>query len=201
MHVRELIEKNYPQYYGWFDYPSEGTVAFTDTRSEWGILGNFASVHLMVDGVPFSSTESLFQIMKFSDPGARKAIYAKKGMPLKWEAKHFEKTVGVREDWGEIIVDVLKFCLVTKYSQSEEFRSELLRTGDRPIVEVAPSNKSRPDTYNVKLSPDGKTWSGPNLMGRLLMELRDKGTLEYSLPEDAMKFPDLRETSRGVGNA
>ena len=107
----------------------------------------------------------------------------------------------MREDWGEIIVDVLKFCLVTKYSQSEEFRSELLRTGDRPIVEVAPSNKSRPDTYNVKLSPDGKTWSGPNLMGRLLMELRDKGTLEYSLPEDAMKFPDLRETSRGGENA
>ena len=29
-------------------------------------------------------------------------------------------------------------------------------------------------------------------MGRLLMELRDNGTLEYNLPEDVEKFPDLR---------
>ena len=29
---------------------------------------------------------------------------------------------------------------------------------------------------------------GPNLLGRLLMELRDNGKLEYQLPDDAFGF-------------
>ena len=55
------------------------------------------------------------------------------------------------------------------------------------------SNPKRPaNTYSAKLSPDGKTWSGPNLMGRLLMELRDNGKLEWKLPEDVLDFSDLK---------
>ena len=41
------------------------------------------------------------------------------------------------------------------------------------------------------LEGDGKTWSSPNIMGRLLMELRDKGALNYTLPEDSTRFSDL----------
>ena len=189
MHVRELIEKYYPEYYGWFDYPADNTVVFSKADGEWGILGNFGNSPLEVDGVPFYAAESLFQVMKFSDSAVRKAIYAKKGQGLKMTAKHFEKEVGVRTDWGEIIVDALKFCLQTKYEQCEAFRTELERTGERFIVEQ--NVHAKPDTYNARLSEDGRTWSGPNLMGRILMELRDKGSLEYHLPEDAMRFSDL----------
>lgn len=191
MHVRELIEKHYPEYYGWYDYPADRTVAFCKADGEWGILGNFGQTPLVVDGVPFHSAEVLFQVMKFSDPGARKAVYAQKGQHAKMTAKHFEKTVGPRADWGEILIDALKFCIMNKYVQSEAFRSELARTDDRFIVEVQSNHKKPADSYCAKLSPDGKTWSGPNLMGRLLMELRDKGKLEYDLPEDAMRFKDL----------
>ena len=192
MHVRELIEKYYPEYYGWFDYPAEETVAFSNADKEWGILGNFGHVTVTVDGVPFSTTERLFQVMKFSDPEARKAVYQE---PNPWAGKRivaraFEKTCGPRPDWGMIIVDALKFCLMTKYDQCREFRSELARTGSKFIVEKAAPH---PNTYSAKLSKDGKTWSGPNLMGRLLMELRDNGKLEYHLPEDAMRFSDLLE--------
>lgn len=191
MHVRELIERNYPEYYGLFDYPADETVAFSKADMEWGILGNFGRATVVVDGVAFRTTERLFQVMKFSDPEARKAIFLE---PNPWKGKRviaraFEKTVGVRPDWGEIIVDALKFCLMTKYGQCPEFRSELARTGTRYIVEKA---SPRPDTYSAKLSPDGRTWSGSNLMGRLLMELRDNGKLEYNLPEDAILFPDLK---------
>ncbi len=42
------------------------------------------------------------------------------------------------------------------------------------------------------MSPDGNEFTGPNLMGRLLMELRDNGSLEYRLPEDMMDFSDLK---------
>ena len=189
MHVRELIEKYHPEYYGWFDYPADNTVVFGKADGEWGILGNFGHSPLIVDGVLFYAAESLFQVMKFQDTVARKAIYVKRGQGLKMTAKHYEKVVGVRPDWGEILVDALKFCLQTKFEQCEAFRAELKRTGERFIVEK--NVHAKPDTYNAKLSDDGRTWSGPNLMGRLLMELRDNGKLEYHLPEDAMRFSDL----------
>lgn len=192
MHVREFIEKNYPEYYGWFEYPAERTVAFCKADQEWGILGNFGRTPLVVDEVKFYAAESMFQVMKFTDPTARKDIYSYEGQKLKMRAKHWEKEVGVRPDWGEILVDALKFCLMTKWEQSEAFRSELARTADRFIVEVQNNSRKAADTYSAKLTPDGGTWSGPNLMGRLLMELRDKGKLEYHLPDDVKLFPDLK---------
>lgn len=37
----------------------------------------------------------------------------------------------------------------------------------------------------------GENFIGPNLLGRLLMELRDNGTLEYRLPVDALDFVEV----------
>lgn len=188
IHVRDMLESNYPEYSGWFDYPADRTIAFNKVDDEWGILGNFARTPLTVDGVTFYSAESLFQVMKLTDPQARRHVFSMKGLWLKKVANKYAATVG-RADWPEIFVDALKFCIMTKYAQNVEFRAELARTGDRIIVESA---HGRADTYSAKLSADGTTWTGGNLMGRLLMELRDKGTLDFRLPPDAVIFPDLR---------
>ena len=192
MHVREFIEKYYPEYYGWFDYPAEKTAAFCKSDGPWGILGNFGKTPLVVDGVPFDCAEKLFQVMKFSDAESRRIVYSVRGQTIKMKAKHQEKVGVVRPDWGLILVNVLKFCLMQKYSQSEAFRNELGRSKGLFIVEVQNNSKKPADTYSAKLTPDGKTWSGPNLMGRLLMELRDNGKLEWKLPEDALDFSDLK---------
>ena len=193
MHVREFIEKNYPEYYGWFEYPADKTVAFCKADEEWGILGNFGRTPLVVDGVPFDCAEKLFQVMKFKDAESRKIVFSFKGQTIKMKAKHQEKVGVIRPDWGMILVDALKFCLMQKYDQSEAFRKELERSRGHFIVEVQPNKKRPADTYSAKLSEDGRTWSGPNLMGRLLMELRDNGKLEYTVPEDAVLFRDLRD--------
>lgn len=192
MHIREFIEKYYPEYYSWNSYPADRTIPFCSTHDEWGIFSNFAQTPVTVDGVNFYSTESLFQVMKFTDAEARKTVYSIKGQGLKMKAKHFEKSAGVRADWGEIIVDVLKFCLMTKYAQSEAFRNELSRSGDRFIVEDQSTFSKPADTYGAKLSKDGVTYDGPNLMGRLLMELRDNGKLDYKLPEGILDFKDIK---------
>ena len=50
------------------------------------------------------------------------------------------------------------------------------------------------DSWGVKLSADGTQYVGPNLLGRLLMELRDNGgKLEYRLPEEMTRFVDLTQ--------
>lgn len=192
MRVSEFIKNNYPEYYSIESYPADRVAAFCKIDREWGIFSNFGHSALIVNGVKFDTTERLFQVMKFSDSVSRKAVYGKVGNP-KMTARHFEKEGEVRSDWGSILVDAMKFCLMEKYSQCEAFRKELERSRGFSIVEDQTTfPKKTPNTWGVKLSPDGKEFVGPNLMGRLLMELRDNGTLEYHLPDDVLDFSDLQ---------
>lgn len=191
MRLEGFIREYYPEWYGIQEYPADKTVSFLKVDGEWGLLSNFARTPIVIDGVTFDCTEKLFQVIKFTDDESRKVIYSKKGQPIKMMARHQEKVGSVREDWGRIFIDVMKFCLMQKYSQSEAFRKELERSKGMFIVEQQPNPKRPAGAYSAKLSEDGKIWRGPNIMGRLLMELRDKERLEYSLPEDAMRFPDL----------
>ena len=54
--------------------------------------------------------------------------------------------------------------------------------------------KKKPDVWGVK--PDGDNFTGPNLLGRLLMELREIGKLEYTLPDDAFEFISILKECR-----
>lgn len=184
-----LIKENYPKYYQWCEYPAEECITIRSTKEQWGILGNFAAVQLIVNGIQFDNSEQLFQMMKFSDTDTLMSIYTSKGLPLKWAAKKGEKNGLRREDWGKIIIDCMKFCLQTKYDQSEQFRKVLAETTGKIIVEdqtklkTTKSGKLKDaDTWGVVLKND--KYIGSNLLGRLLMELRDVGKLEYHLPND-----------------
>lgn len=191
MRLEGSIKEYYPEWYGIQEYPADKTAAFCKVAEEWGVLGNFAPTPIVVGGVPFDCTEKLFQMMKFTDLESRKIIYAQKGQPIKMKAKHQEKVGVVREDWGRIFIDAMKFCLMQKYNQSETFRNELERSKGLFIVEQQANPRRPAGAYSAKLSDDGNTWAGPNIMGRLLMLLRDQGKLEYNLPADAMDFSDL----------
>ena len=144
-----------------------------------------AATPLVVEGVQFNSSEHLFQTMKFCTEESVSAVYHSNSP--KMTAKHYQKLGGHRrEDWGSIIIDVLKFCLQMKYEQYSEFRNELGFTCGYNIVELqdAKNDKesSRPNAWGVKTK--GSNYVGPNIMGRLLMELRDNGKLDYNLPDD-----------------
>lgn len=191
--LRDALQENYPDYYGWFDYPADQAAVFCKTDQQWGIFGNFAQTPIQIDGVIFSCTEKTFQIMKFNNKDSRKAIFSRNGQQIKMTAKHEAIVNGIRPDWPKIFVDAMKYCLLQKYQQSEDFRTELNNSKGLYIVEKQPNSTSPANTWNAKLTPDGKTWSGPNLLGRLIMELRDTGTLTYSLPADATNFSDLKE--------
>jgi len=191
MKLEGFIKEFYPEWYGIQEYPADRTAAFCKVSEEWGVFGNFAPTPIVVDGVPFDCTEKLFQVMKFADTESRRIIYAQKGQPIKMKAKHQEKVGVVRGDWGRIFIDAMKFCLVQKYTQSEAFRKELERSKGLFIVEQEANPRRPAGAWSAKLSENGRAWIGPNIMGRLLMELRDNGTLNYSLPKSVMLFKDL----------
>jgi len=182
--IAPFIQEYYPEYYSIETYPVSESIAVRKVKEPWGILGNFAPTPIIINKVSFKTSEQLFQLMKFKDEEPVKAVYA--AVNPKMTAKHWEKTHR-REDWGRIIVDAMKFCLTQKYEQSESFRQELERSKGKYIVEDQTSfPKKTPDTWGVK--QQGDNFVGPNLLGRLLMELRDKGKLEFHLPDDALAF-------------
>ena len=183
------IKEYYPQYFGIHRYPVDQCACIKGAAEEWGVLGNFGRASVVINGVEFNKTEKLFQCMKFTHAPVIKEIYAQNGMGMKQKAKKKEYAVYIREDWPRIFLDVLKFVLVTKYEQSESFRAELERSKGLFIVEDETGRsgcKKSADAYGTIRVGDEMV--GPNLLGQFLMELRDTGKLDYSLPADALDF-------------
>ena len=182
--IAPFIREFYPEYYSIETYPKDKCVTIRKVEESWGILGNFGRTPIIYKDVTFKNSEQLFQLMKFKDAEPVKAIY-QAGNP-KYTTKHWEKTHR-RDDWGKMIIDAMKFCLTQKYEQSEEFRNELERSKDKFIVEDQTGfTKKNPDAWGVK--QQGDDYIGPNLLGRLLMELRENGKLVFQLPDDAFTF-------------
>ena len=182
--VAEGIQKYYPEYWGDQVYPIAQSVFFHKKADDHWILSNMADCPLEIEGVPFKNSEHLFQTLKFATSESITAVY--QAQNAKMTAKHWQTIDGHRRaDWGQIVLDVMKFCLQQKYEQCPEFRKELDSTKGYHIVELQDAKKdkdtSRANAWGVKTK--GQNYEGPNLMGRLLMELRD-GTMEYKLPED-----------------
>ena len=180
------IKEFYPQYFGTHRYPVDQCACIKGAAEEWGVLGNFGRASVVINGVEFNKTEKLFQCMKFTHAPVIKEIYAQNGMGMKQKAKKKVYQVYIREDWPRIFLDALKFVLVTKYEQSEAFRNELERSKGLYIVEDETSRNKVADAYGTVL--EGDEMVGPNLLGQFLMELRDTGKLDYSLPADALDF-------------
>ena len=189
--VYPFIKEFYPQFDGIQKYPASECAVFCSTHEEWGVLSNMATTPITIDGVEFKSAEHIFQIMKFNNPEYVLRVWNgitannKKSANIKMTAKSYEPDHR-RADWGSMIVDALKFAMQKKYEQCEAFRNELERSKGKFIVEQQANPKKPADTWSAKL--EGDKWVGSNLTGRLLMELRDNGKLEYNLPEDAQEF-------------
>ena len=185
--IAPFIQAFYPEYYSKETYPASECITIRKVAETWGIFGNFARTPIVIDEVMFKTSEQLFQLMKFKDKEPVLAVYNANNP--KMTAKHWEKTHR-RSDWGQMDVDAMKFCLTKKFEQSEDFRAELERSRGKFIVEDQTSfTKKTPDTWGVK--QQGDNFVGPNLLGRLLMELRDNGKLDYSLAADAMSFMEF----------
>lgn len=199
--VYPFIQQYYPEYDGIQRYPASACAVFCSTHEEWGILSNMAATPLNVEGVPMKSAEHLFQMMKFTAPEYVLKVWTgltasgKKCQNIKMTAKSYEPEHR-REDWGSMIVDAMRFAMQQKYEQCETFRQELARSKGLCIVEKQANPQKKADTWSARL--EGDFWVGPNLTGRLLMELRDKGRLEYRLPENALEFIRIVKASQGT---
>jgi len=127
---------------------------------------------LQINGVRILTTEALYQACRFPHmPEVQKEIIGQLSpMTAKMKSKPHRKHS--RADWDDVRYNVMRWCLRVKLAQNyKEFGRLLLATRDRPIVE-----QSRTDDYwGAKLADEaGEMLVGQNILGRLLMELREK---------------------------
>ena len=176
MSLHDQIKEYYPQYSDIQRYPADKCACIRKTTEEWGILGNFFHAPIVVEGVMIDCTERLFHLMKFkvgSEEGVKSEYAVKRGMNIKMHMKPIYKShpEWLREDWGSLVVDAMRFCLQTKYEQCEAFRNELERSKGLFIVEDETKRNERKkkdaDSWGTNLV--GLEYVGPNLLGRLLM--------------------------------
>jgi len=154
---------------------SESVVVYK-TKEEFGGLSNMASgFPLLVNGVRILTTEALYQACRFPHlPEIQKDIISQHSpMTAKIKCKPHKKNT--RPDWNEVRFKIMRWCLRVKLAQHyKEFGRLLLATRDRPIVE-----QSRKDDYwGAKILEDDETLVGQNVLGRLLMELREQLKLD-----------------------
>lgn len=153
-------------------YDRQSVVVVYKTKDKFGGLSNMASgFPLFINGVRVPTSEALYQACRFPHrPDVQEAIIGQfSPMTAKMKAKLFNKES--RSDWNEIRFKIMRWCLRVKLTQNfDEFGGLLLATGSRQIVEQS----RRDDYWGAKLSEDGTLLVGQNVLGRLLMELRER---------------------------
>jgi type I restriction enzyme S subunit len=211
-----------------FVYRRDECAIVRRTKEQFGGLSNMAGGYpLLVAGVPIRTTEALYQACRYPLlPAVQQAIIARASpMVAKWESrKHRTRSCcgacrrllddlpcvdhpnsaavpRLRSDWDEVNVAIMAWCLRVKLAQHwQRFGGLLLSTGQQPIVELEAANH-RTATWGTVAQGDG-TVRGPNVLGRILSELREAvraGTARAGVPVIPPAVPCFLLDGRPIG--
>jgi type I restriction enzyme S subunit len=151
-------------------YVRSECAVFRKTNELFGGLSNMAGGYpIVINGVKLRTSEALYQACRFPHlPDVQEAIIGERSpMAAKMRGKPFRSQS--RQDWDEVRVSVMRWSIRVKLLQNWSRFSALLEdTGDRPIVE-----HSRRDRYWGAVALNDEELEGQNVLGRLLMELRE----------------------------
>ena len=169
-------------------FPSVGNVVFRKTKENFGGLSNMAgSYPVWVNRTRILTTEHLYQSCRFPhNPEVQTKILAEKSpMAAKMTSKPYRKLT--REDWETAKVEIMRWCLNLKLAQNwNTFRPLLLETGTKLIVEESPKDPF----WGAKLHFNGVLF-GQNMLGKLLMELRERVQTEPEASLRTVNVPSL----------
>lgn len=152
-------------------YRKADAAVFRTTTGEFGPLSNMAPEYpLTINGIKIPTVEALYQACRYPDFPEIQAIIIDQMSPMTAKMKSKKYTQKTREDWERARVSIMRWCLRFKLAQHwSRFGAILRATGEKPIVEESVKD----DFWGAKPQNDG-TLVGMNVLGRLLMELRQE---------------------------
>jgi ribA/ribD-fused uncharacterized protein len=139
---------------------------FYSKKHEGRELSNFYPSPFESDGVIWPTVEHYFQAQKFLDPTHRGRIRIA-GSPGEAKLLGRTKRPKIREDWNYIKDSIMRYAIKKKFLSSDFLYDYLLSTQGRELIEDSPT-----DYY----WGCGAENDGLNMLGKLLMELRDSLT-------------------------
>jgi len=146
-------------------------VVFRKTTEAFGGLSNMAGGYpLEVNGIRILTAEALYQACRFPHRPEVQKLILNEASPMTAKMKGKPYRGDSRPDWDQVRVKIMRWCLRVKLAQCWTDFSRLLQTtGTRPIVE----DSWKDPFWGAKPLEDG-TLVGMNVLGRLLMELREE---------------------------
>jgi hypothetical protein len=125
-------------------------------------LSNFWTVKVILEGTEYKSVEHAFQSAKSDDPNWK--LYCK-NTERAGEIKKLSRSVKLIKDWDTKKILIMKELLVQKFNK-EPYKSMLIETGNQEIQE---GNLWHDTFWGIDL----RTGNGNNLLGKMIMEIRD----------------------------
>lgn len=139
-------------------------ILFYRTGDAYGELSNFSKHRIFLKEKVWATSEHFFQAQKFEgtehEEGVRLARTAKIAAEMGRDRKR-----PLRRDWEAVKDGVMRMALRAKFAQHEGPREVLLGTGNADLIE---------HTANDAYGADGGDGSGKNMLGKLLMEVREE---------------------------
>jgi ribA/ribD-fused uncharacterized protein len=149
------------------------TCSFMKTNEPFGDFSNMsAGYRFRINTRRVLTSEACYQMCRF--PGYSEIqniiLHQKNTVAAKIISNSFKEYT--KDDWDEVKVDIMRWCLAVKLaSHYRRFGQLLDSTSGREIVQVTYNDRfwgAMADKENYELL------EGKNLLGQLLMELRDK---------------------------
>lgn len=154
-------------------------INFYKAEDLYGQFSNFYLRSIEVDGVTYPSSEHYYQTQKYPDnPDIVKSMMDTMNPGIVYKIAHDKNNSALygRKDWNGKNENnenneepykhiVMMKALRAKFTQHEDFKKMLLETGNKTLVE---------HTTRDKYWGDGGDGKGKNMLGKMLMIIRDE---------------------------
>jgi N-glycosidase YbiA len=139
-------------------------IRFYHLQDAYGVFSNFARYRITLKGKAWPTSEHYFQAQKFAGTDHEEALRLIDS-PMIAAQMGRSRQRPLRKDWEQVKDDIMREAVWAKFTQHDDLREILLGTGDATIVE-----HTEKDSY----WGDGGDGSGKNMLGQILMEVREK---------------------------
>jgi len=152
------------------EYNKIDVVSFFKTDEIFGVLSNMKGKQkILINDIWFSSSEAIYQSLKFPNNKELQIKIASENSPILAKRIATHNVKYKREDWDHVKNNIMRLSIRIRCLQSQDFFNLLLSTSPKQIVEI-----SRKDSYWGALPKETNHLNGKNVLGRLLMELREE---------------------------
>lgn len=150
--------------------PTTGSI--TMFVGEWAWLSNFWAAPVSYRGQTYRCAEAAYQAAKCVEKREHDAIQA---MATASGAKRAGRNCKRWADWEDVKEGVMAEVIDAKFSQNPDLKDKLLATGDQELCEGNLWGDDYWGKVPVRMSGGQvRGWQGQNLLGEILMAVRDK---------------------------